>query len=118
MVCSRWGRCNPTICRRRRTTAGALCEEKEEVGSMVESPRCRLSSPESVVTPGGSESAKQKAMRMGEEEGGKPIGLFGEKPGGYSRKGVDAVEGVEGVGVEEGEDGGVVLLPQEDSIEG
>jgi len=50
------------------------------------------------------------------EEGGKPIGLFEEKPGGYSRKGVDAVEGVEGVGVEEGEDGGVVLLPQEDSI--
>ena len=46
-----------------------------------------------------------------EEEGGKPIGLFGEKPGGYSRKGVDAVEGVEGVGVEEGEVGGVVLLP-------
>ena len=53
-----------------------------------------------------------------EEEGGKPIGLFGEKPGGYSRKGVDAVEGVEGVGVEEGEDGGVVLLvevPPDDS---
>ena len=52
----------------------------------------------------------------GEEEGGKPIGVFGEKPGGYSRKGVDVVEGVEGLGDEEGEDGGVVLLPQEDSI--
>ena len=53
-----------------------------------------------------------------EEEGGKPIGLFREKPGGYSRKGVDAVEGVEGVGVEEGEEGGVELLPLEDSIGG
>ena len=52
----------------------------------------------------------------GEEEGGKPIAVFGEKPGGYSRKGVDVVEGVEGLGVEEGEDGAVVLLPQEDSI--
>ena len=57
-----------------------------------------------------------KSDEDGEEEGGKPIGLLGEKSGGYSRKGVDAVEGVEGVGVEEGEDGGVVLLPQEDSI--
>ena len=35
--------------------------------------------------------------------------------GGYSRKGVDIVEGV---GVEEGDDGGVVSLSQEDSIEG
>ena len=57
-----------------------------------------------------------KGDEDGEEEGGKPIGLFGEKPGGYSKKGFDAVEGVEGVGIEEGEDGGVVLLPQEDSI--
>ena len=52
-----------------------------------------------------------KSDEDGEEEGVKSIGLFGEKPGGYSRKGVDAVEGVEGVGVEEGEVGGVVLLP-------
>ena len=59
-----------------------------------------------------------KGDEDGEEEGGKSIGLFGEKPGGYCRKDVDVVEGVEGAGVEEGEDGGVVLLPQEDSIGG
>ena len=59
-----------------------------------------------------------KGDEDGEEEGGKSIGLFREKPGGYCRKGVDVVEGVEGAGVEEGEDGGVVLLPLEDSIGG
>ena len=45
---------------------------------MVESPRCRLSSPESVVTPGGSESTKQKAMRMGKKKEENPLG-FSEK---------------------------------------
>ena len=45
---------------------------------MVESPRCRLSSPESVVTPGGSESAKQKVMRMWKKKVENPLG-FSEK---------------------------------------